>query len=282
MNRSDISDQFQGYFSASPVFVQAGSELRTLSVTLARALHVTLLAFAGQALADTPAFDRPGIAFSTSTIPRGGLAIELGVPDVLHESGAGTNSTLYRLDTNIRAGLAQNVDLELATPIFNYQQTKATGASNSTSGLGDSSLSLKAVLPSTNEKFSWAGLAGVTLATGAKSFTEAEPLYTLATSMSLNLDSTYSAGFYINVNYFDGRTGGTLSPNLNVTLGESLSVYVQAGYTHFPQSPDTTIAGTGLAWMATPTVQLDLSVDVGLTRNSPDFQGGIGVSFYIK
>lgn len=264
------------------MIVQSGGELRAFSMALACALPVTLLAFAGRALADTPAFDRPGIAFSTSTIPRGAFAVELGVPDFVQESDAGGKSTLYRLDTNIRAGLGQNVDLELATPIFNYQDTKAVGASDSASGLGDSSLSLKAVLPSTIETFSWAALAGVTLATGANPFTEAKPQYTLATSMSLKLDRTYSAGLYINVIYFDGRTGYTLSPNLNVTLGDRLSTYVQAGYTHFPQRPDTTIAGTGLAWMVASTVQLDLSVDIGLTGDSPDFQGGIGVSFFIK
>ena len=210
------------------MIVQAGSELRTLSMALTCALPVALLAFAGHALADTPAFDRPGIAFSTSTIPRGGFAIELGVPDVVHESDAGSKGTLYRLDTNIRAGLGQNVDLELATPIFNYQDTKAGGASNSASGLGDTSLSVKAVLPSTVEMFSWAGLAGVTLPTGVDPFTAAKPLYTLATAMSLRLDGNYSACFYINVNYSDGRTGYALSPNLNVALGDSLSAYVQA------------------------------------------------------
>ena len=245
-------------------------------------LPVTLLAVAGHVLADTPAFDRPGIAFSTSTIPRGGFAIELGVPDFLRRSDAGGTSTLYRFDTNIRAGLGANVDLELATPLFNYQDTRAGGASDSTSGLGDSSLSLKVVLPSSSERFSWAGLAGVTLATGVDPFTEAKPLYALATSVSLKIDPSCSFGFYINLNYSNGRTGYTLSPNLNVTLSDRLSAYVQAGYTHVPRSPDTTIAGSGMAWMATPTVQLDLSVDLGLTHDSPDVQGGFGVSFFIK
>ena len=262
--------------------VQACSGLRLLSKTSLRALFVTLLAIAGNAVADTPAFDRPGIAFSTSTIPRGGVAVELGVPDFVHSSDAFGTSTLYRLDTNIRAGLGANTDIELATPVFNYQDTKDGGTSNSAHGLGDSSLSLKAVLPSGSDKFSWAGLAGVTLATGTRPFTEAQPLYSLATSMSLFLDHTYSAGFYIDLNYFDSRTGYTLSPNLNATLNDSLSAYVQVGYTHIPQIPDTTIAGTGIAWMVAPTVQLDMYVDLGLTHDSPDVQGGVGISFYIK
>ena len=253
-----------------------------MSRTSTYALVFTLFAAAGRALADTPAFDRPGIAFSTSTIPRGSFAVELGMPDFLHESDAGHTSTLVFLDTNVRTGLGKNIELQLATPVFNYQKTKATGASDSATGLGDSSLVLKAALPSTFARFSWAGLAGVTFATGQDPFTAGRALYSLAAAASLELSDTYSTGFYINLNYSDGRTGYTLSPNLNFLLSDHLSAYVEAGYDHVPQSPDTNIAGGGLAWMVAPAVQLDLSVDFGLTRDSPDFQGGFGVSMFIK
>ena len=139
-------------------------------------------------------------------------------------------------------------------------------------------LSLKAALPSSSAQFSWAGLAGVTFATGQDPFTAARALYSLAVATSLKLNDTYSTGLYINLNYSDGRSGYTLSPNLNFVLSDNLSAYVEAGYNHVPQSPDTTIAGSGLAWMVAPTVQLDLSMDIGLTRDSPDIQGGFGVS----
>ena len=241
-----------------------------------------LLAAAGNALADTPAFDRPGIAFSTSTIPRGSFAIELGLPDFQHASEAGSSSTLYSLDTNIRAGLGENIELQLATPIFNYLKTKNAGVSDSATGLGDSSLSLKAALPSASQNFSWAGLAGVTFASGEDPFTAGKPQYRLATAMSLKLNDTYSTGFYINLNHFDGKTAYTLSPNFNFALSDSLGAYVEAGYSHVAQSPNTAVAGGGLAWMVTPTVQLDFSIDFGLTRHSPDFLGGFGVSFFVK
>ena len=100
--------------------------------------------------------------------------------------------------------------------------------------------------------------------------------------MSLALDDTRSVGFYVNLSEFTGNTGYTLSPSFNFRAGDSLSGYLEAGYTHFPQTPDATIAGGGLAWMVAPTIQLDMSVDLGVTRRSPDVQGGIGVSFYIR
>jgi hypothetical protein len=245
-------------------------------------LPFTLLVIAGGAMADIPAFDRPGIAFSTSIVPRGGFSFELGLPDFQHSSDGGSKSTLYSLDTNIRAGLGENIELQLATPLFNYLKTKDEGVSDSATGLGDSSLSLKVALPSSSQNFSWAGLGGVTFATGGDQFTAGKPQYRLATAMSLKLNDIYSAEFYINLNHFDGKTSYTLSPNLNFALTDTVAAYVEAGFTNVEQSPNTAVAGGGLTWMVTPTVQLDFSMDFGLTHGSPDFLGGFGVSFYIK
>jgi len=253
-----------------------------LSRATLQALGCAWLAATSIALADTPAFDRPGIAFSTTTVPRGSLAVELGVPDFIHTSDAGSRSTTYRLDTNARAGLGRALELQLATPVFNYQHADTAGGSGSTTGLGDSRLSLKAALPSSSAEFSWAMLAGITFASGASAFSGGSTQYTLATSLNQKLDDTYTAGFYIELDRADGATDYTLSPNLNFTLGSTLSGYVEAAYTHVPHSPDSSVAGAGLAWMVTPIVQLDLSFDLGLTSESPKLQGGFGVSVYLQ
>jgi hypothetical protein len=250
--------------------------------TMNKAAIISLLLVTGSALADTPAFDRPGIAFSTSTVPRGSFAFELGLPDFQHASNSGSRSTLYSLDTNIRAGLTDNVELQLATPIFNYLHTETTGVSNSSSGLGDTSLSLKLALPSSSDNFSWTGLGGVTFATGEGPFTGGKPQYRLASAMGYKLNDKYSAGFYINLIRFDHKTSTTLSPNLSFSLTDTIGAYVEAGFNHVDQNPNTAVAGGGFTWMAAPTVQLDFSMDFGLNRQSPDVVGGFGVSFFIK
>ncbi|MEO8307203.1 MAG: transporter [Pseudomonadota bacterium] len=239
-----------------------------------------LLAAAGRSFADTPAFDRPGIAISTSTIPRGGVALELGVPDFQQVSDSGSRSTIYSLDVNLRAGLSDHIELQVATPLINDLHMRAFGLTDSAYGTGDLSLSLKAALPSSAEDFSWATLANATFATGQSQFTSGKSQYSLATAMSLKLNDMYSAGAYIKASLFAGRVGYTLSPNLNFGLSDALGAYLEAGYNHVPGNSDATIAGGGLAWMATSRVQLDLSVDFGMTRHSPDVQGGFGVSLY--
>lgn len=242
----------------------------------------TALVMTGSALADTPAFDRPGIAFSTSTIPRGSFSYELGLPDFQHASDGESKSTLYSLDTNIRAGLGAGVEVQLATPVVNYLKTKEAGVSDSVSGLGDSSLSLKLAPPSSAQDFSWAALGGVTFATGEESFSVGNPLYRLATAMNLKLNDTYTGGLYLNLTRSDGKTGYTLSTNLNFALTNSVGAYVEAGFSHVDQSPNTTVVGGGLTWMMTPIVQLDFSMDFGVNNHSPDFLGGFGVSIFIN
>jgi len=253
-----------------------------MNKAIAYSLPYTLLAIVGNVLADTPGFDRPGISFSTSIIPRGSFSYELGLPDFQHSSDGSNKSTLYSLDTNIRAGLGKNIELQLATPLFNYLKTEGAGVSDSATGLGDSSLSLKMALPSSTQNFSWAALGGVTFATGEEPFTVGNPLYRLATAMSLKLNDIYSTGLYINLTHSDGKTGYTLSPNLNFALTNSVGAYVEAGISHVDRSPNTAVAGGGLTWMVTPAVQLDFSMDFGLNHDSPDFLGGFGVSFFIN
>jgi Putative MetA-pathway of phenol degradation len=241
-----------------------------------------LLEVTGHAAADTPAFDRPGISFSTSTIPRDTFALEMGIMDFVHAVDAGTTITLYSLNTNIRAGLSNNFELQLAAPVWNYHSTQSTGNSGSASGLGDTSLSLKAALPSGSESFSWSALAGITFQTGEGPFTAGSPQYRVAMAFGGKLNDAYTSGFYVNVINFNGRTGYALSPNLNLVLSNRLSVYGEVGYKHYALTPDITVAGGGLAWMVSPTMQLDVSMDFGLTGRSPDYQGGFGVSKFFR
>jgi hypothetical protein len=241
-----------------------------------------LLLTAESGTADAPAFDRPGIAFSTATIPPGSFSLEFGIPDFVHFSGSGSQSALYSLDTNLRAGLGQNFELQLATPLLDYQRTDDAGVSDSATGAGDSTLSVKVALPSRSPRFSWAALAGVTFGSGQQPFTGHKPQYRLATAVNWQLNDTYATGFYVNLNDFDGGTGYTLSPNLSFALRDTLNGYVELGYFHVPGTPDSTVAGGGLAWMATPRVQLDLSVDLGVSAHAPDVQGGLGISIFLR
>ena len=73
-------DRSEGLFSyvSCEARVPQGHPLRAIRAIVDEALEVL-----------SPAFDRPGIAFSTTTLPAGSFAWEQGLPDFEHSSGGG-------------------------------------------------------------------------------------------------------------------------------------------------------------------------------------------------
>jgi hypothetical protein len=241
-----------------------------------------LLASSVPALADTPAFDRPGIAFSTTTLPAGTYSWEQGLPDVTRTRGDGITQTQYSADSTLRAGLASNIELQLAWAPFNHLRSRGNGSSTSDDGAGDLGIAFKAVLPDPAAGWSWAALGGVTLATGSTPFSNSHTQYSLATTVQRALGDTQALAFYADVDESDGDVALTLSPSWNIALGERLGGFVEAGYTHAEHADDDVVAGGGLTWMASDIVQLDVYADFGLTPESTDLQAGIGISVFIE
>ena len=245
-------------------------------------LPLVLLAPASLVLAETPAFDRPGIAFSTTTIPLGSFSFEQGLPDFQHSSDGGTKTTLYSAGTNLRIGLGEIVEFQVGTALFNHQKTQVSGVSESVNGRGDSSLAVKVALPSSSKTFSWAVLGSVGFATGEDPFTAGERQYDLGTTLNFNVNDSYSTAFYVNVTRFERENTYTFSPSLSFAVTDTVGAYVEAGVSHMKQSPNSAVAGGGITWMVTPAVQLDVSADFGLNSASLDIQGGLGISVFIK
>lgn len=235
------------------------------------------------ASAQTPAFDRPGIAFSTTTIPVGSLAWEQGLPDVEYDSESGKRATLYSAGTNVRIGLMDAVELQLAAALFNHLDTEADGHSDSDNGPGDASLAVKVALPSSRADFSWAVLASASFPTGDDPFTTDEHEYGLGTTLGFDLSDTVSTAFYVNAAHAGDDTVWTVSPSLGFGLSDRLGVYVEAGASFGDgEEDDAMVAGGGLTWMLTPIVQFDISATFGLNSDAPDVAGGIGLSVFME
>jgi len=99
--------------------------------------------------------------------------------------------------------------------------------------------------------------------------------------LNLAINDQYSSALYFNFSRSGSANTYTLSPSLSIALTDTLGAYLEAGHDFTDQGPDSSVAGGGLTWMVTPTVQLDMWADAGLTADSPDLQGGIGVSVFI-
>lgn len=242
-------------------------------------LILATLAFTLSVRAETPAFDHPGISFSTTTLPPGSVAWEQGLPDFQRNRSDGLRTTGYSANTNLRLGLTDRVELQVANATFNYLEVRGHGMRDSAHGAGDLGLAVKAALPAADGSFSWAAMAGVGLDTGSRAFTAGTREYTLGVTLAYDLSATTDTALLLQATERDGLRAYLWSPSVGFALDERWNAYLEAGF-GTGNGPDTRVAGGGMTWMATPTVQLDASLDFGLNENAPDVQGGVGVSLY--
>jgi hypothetical protein len=231
--------------------------------------------------ADTPAFDRPGIAFSTQTLPAGSMDWEQGLPDAVHDDDQGTQFTLYSAATRIRAGLTSRLEIQLADALYNRLQTHTAGVSSVQQGASDLTLAFKLAMPSSTQSITWALLSSVSLNTGRIPFANDRQQYQLAASVSVHLDGSRAAGLYASAIRAGNSNAWTLAPNFSFPLRASLGGYLEAGYTFGDHIDHVAVAGGGLQWMASDRVQLDIYALHGLSARSTDLQAGLGISVYI-
>ena len=244
-----------------------------------RCALVAFLLVGGNACAvDKPAFDRPGIAFSTSTLPRGGLAWEQGLPDFGTDSRQGLRTTTWIADTLFRLGVADTVELQLGVNTYVAMQTSGNGVDSSDHGSGDGWGSVKWAPSSRSDTFSWACLATATVPFGEAPLGGGGHDYGLGVTASWALPSGTGVSLYVNRSWGDHGAGWLFSPSYSFPVSESVSGYVEAGAG--TGAAYTRVAGGGVAWMVTQRIQIDASFLRGLNSESPDWQGGIGMAWY--
>lgn len=234
------------------------------------------------ARADAPPFDRPGIAFSTSTLPAGTFLWEQSAPDVETSSQSDAAATTFGLGSRFRAGLTDSIEVQLATSFLQATRSHEADGTETADGGGDESIALKAALPSPFARFSWATLATVTFANGANRFTNGSTAYDFGTTVGYQLSDSASTSFLVDVGHLDGATNVQVSPDLNFGLTRTLSAFVEAGAVFADHGTSDVLVGGGFTWMLTPAIQLDASADFGLTSQSPKVIAAFGVSVYLE
>lgn len=247
-------------------------------------LSLAVPAWAQQDDADTPAFDRPGLGFAASVLPRGAAALEVGLPDYQRDrDDTGTRSTQVSTDVTLRIGLAANLELQaFGTPWNRLRESPRNAPSTTTRGAGDSGLALKFALPLASDRHAVALLASSSFGTGNRAFSEGGTQYELGASYEYNFNDRWTGALYANATRGAGEDEFAWSPSINAALSDNVSAFLEAGFTRTEGEPSTAVAGAGMTWMVAQRVQLDASFDLGLDNDSPDLQAGLGVSFYFE
>ncbi len=244
------------------------------------ALWVVVLAAASGAVTvraqtGNPGYDRPGMGFSPAVLDAGALTIEQGLPDASEDRDGSTTTRLYSADTLLRLGLGGPFELQLGSTPWNRLATP----DGDLYGRGSSSLGLKFALPAGDSPWHWGLLGNVSFTDGSRAFRASRRQYALGLDVNWQASARQSLGLYL----ADARAGGdstTIALSDNVSVTPTLSAYLQLATLHPGHSPAGQLAGAGLAWMATPRLQLDAGFNHHLAGNASRWQANLGASYY--
>lgn len=226
---------------------------------------------------DAAEFDRPGIGFSTSTVGKGVVAWEQGLPDGSRDRSSGVTTTTWTADTLLRVGMADTLELQLGADSWASQRVRGNGINHRDSGGGDGSIALKWAPALASGNMSVAFKAGATLPWGRAPMGDAGHDYDVGATVAWELAHDTSLALYAGRQWGDSGSGWLFSPSYGFPLGGDVAGYVEAGYGTGAQHMRA--VGTGITWMATPRLQLDASLLRGLDADTSDWQGGIGLAF---
>lgn len=250
----------------------------------------TLLALpAGGAFAQEPSpivTDRPGFLFSSLTVGRSVVQLELGLPAVTLTSSDGVDIRSTSAVGLLRLGLSDNFELRFGAPLYTETRVDFGPGSDTNSGYGDLEIGAKwHLLDNQGGRPSFALIPSVIVPTGEDGFTADDPVYQLNAALEWALANGWglaALGGALNGPSVDDRY---MQETFALSLGRSLpspawSAYGELAtvFTDLDGASDSSFAGAGIKYLPTNDVQLDLSFDYGLTNDSPDWLFGFGVS----
>ncbi len=245
------------------------------AAALATALLASTLARAND---DTIATDRPDFVESSDVVGAGSFQVETGLTSDRRAQDGVTVRTLTT-PTLFRYGIGETTELRLETDGWTRERSEH--------GWSDLSFGVKwHVLDGAGTTPGVAWLLHVDTATGSKAFRGAGLRPSLRAAIEWDLPEDFSLGVmpgvYVDRNDDGKRFAGGI---FAVTLGKEWSprwhsFLEVAGQQLTGKRNGGAVAtlDTGLAFVATPTLQFDIEVSRGLTDAAPDFESGVGVS----
>jgi hypothetical protein len=237
--------------------------------------------------------DRPDKTESPFTVDAGHFQLEMDLVSYTYdrytEPAGGPRTESWAIAPfNIKAGLFNNVDLQLVVGTYTSVRTREPLNVSHQHGFGD-------LMPRLKVNF-WGDDGGST-ALGAMPWVKF-PLNQdnlgnnsveggLIIPFSLELPAGFGLGAMTEVDYIrnDARSGHhpefVNSITLNHGLGSRLEGYIEF-FSSASTERDSSWIGTvdvGFTYALTPTIQLDAGINIGVTRSADDLNPFVGISF---
>ena len=271
-------------------------------------LILTHPSFAGDAPADRPAYgllnptpdsalrsfspDRPLNSLSPFTVDAGRLQVESDILNVSRSSDRSTTTgTLEALDPEIRVGLTHSLEFDLMTAGLLADRTAAKGTGQVLSrDVGTGAVTVQArynVLGDDGGTYALALAPFVSLPSGDRHFGTQRVDGGVIAPLSISLPSDFTLVLETEIQALRNGTGPAFASFTNIA---NLS-HAVPGVDHLTASveftsvvnadrltADTYTVEAALAYLATPTTQLDIGAFVGLNRAAPDVQVAAGIA----
>jgi hypothetical protein len=240
--------------------------------------------------------DRPGFTNGPRTIDAGHFQIETG----LFEYGRDThnpdftntrNETFTWGDTELRIGMANWIELDLAIPFYTEQRVKdlSLGHTERTSGIGDLVVGAKINFWGNDAKETTAGGLNLELKTPTASHGlgngKVEPAALFLFDMPLpgGFDLEMNHGVAVNANDSGHGYHADLINSISIShsIAGPLSAFAEF-YTTFDPSHTGQWIGTtdfGLIWQVNNSLQFDVGMNIGVSRAADDLGTFFGVSY---
>lgn len=232
--------------------------------------------------------DRPTKSNFACTVPKGAIQVEADALNWLTTSGGGARfDQLLFTNPTLKFGLTDSSDIQLNWAPFVRARSRGAGGSIAvTEGVGDLTLRFKQRLTSADGALQVALLPFVKLPTAPTGIGNREVEGGIAAPINYSVPGgwTITLGPQLDVLAdFDG-SGHHLGLTGLVNIGKQIGEVII--YNEIWTSQNFDPSGTfdqwsydvAVAWLVSPTLQLDVGANVGLNSNTPDLVSYIGIS----
>lgn len=262
------------------------SLLALLSATLCQAGTIPQTASSSAPTVRDMVTDRPDTTESPITVPAGMFQVEMSFFDYSRDGDAGVREEDWIFgQINLKAGLAQDLDLQVIFDSYQQVKTSGGGASQRLSGFGDVTVRLKKNLWGNDGGRSAGGLIPyVSVPTGTEVSADVWG-GGLIVPVSYSITDRVSIGVMgqVDIAHDEETNGQDLewihSASLGIGLTEDLGMYLELVGIAGNDTNYQALFDTGLTLAVTDNLMFDVGVRIGLNRPAPDFGVFSGMSF---
>jgi len=233
--------------------------------------------------------DRPGLGTPPCTFDPGHGDIEIGLVDWALDRQPGSRTDTFVLgDTLVRYGLTPNLELQLGWTAFGSQRQRDGGGVTRASGTGDVRIALRRnLLHPGGDALSIAAMPYVGLPTGARTIGAGTWRAGMLLPVTYQLPSKVQFDFTGRVEAEPNQSrhgrhlayGGVFGLDLPVTKTLTGTAELSVQRSLDPAGHATPVVGAlSLAWMARPSLQLDVGANRGISGGAPDWELYAGIA----